>query len=144
MKNIIFAIAACACFGQSVAEEKLPPIEGFREMTVYQLMMCRIETKTALLKVEAGITNNPWEKIGACLKTGRVEAKKMFGPALAKVSKKPAASRLLEDYYAVWLTAFNGISPDANERKSAYEQRQALGDTKQEEAWNRFEIESGF
>lgn len=143
MKRIICVVAAYFWLGNALADGKLPPIESFRETTVYQLMMCRIETKTALLQAESGATNNPWEKINVCLKTGRSEAKKMFGPALAKVSKKPAASKLLKDYYAAWLTAFNGVSPDANERKIVYEQRQAHADTKQEEAWNRFEIESG-
>jgi hypothetical protein len=143
MKKILFIIAAHLCFGQSLAGDKLPPVAGFREATSYHLLICRIETQTALNEVKLGTIDSPWAKIGACLKTGRSEAKKFFGPALAKVSKKPAASNLLKDYYGSWLTALNGVMPEPGERKIDYERRQSAADTKSDEYWNRFEVEAG-
>jgi hypothetical protein len=143
MKRAISVIAACMFLGQSHAEDKLPPLEGFREATTYQLLICRIKTKTALNKVELGSSENAGAEIGACVKTGRSETKKFFGAALAKVSKKPAAAKLLKDYYGSWLTSLNGVMPEPGERKIDYERRQSAADTKSGEYWNRFEVEAG-
>ncbi|MBC7860310.1 MAG: hypothetical protein H7Z39_16375 [Burkholderiaceae bacterium] len=144
MKKITILILAATLSCHALAEEKLSSIEAFKEQTAYQLMMCRIQTQIALGEVELGKTDSPWEKIGACLKAGRIETKKLFSPALAKVSKKPTAAKLLKDYYAAWITSFNGISPEPGERKMAYEQRQTSAEAKHDEIWNRFEIEAGF
>src|ERR1041385_5566460 len=143
MKKIICFSLTAICLIQARADEKLTAIEEFRETTVYQLMMCRIETKTAIMQIEAGTSDDAGKKIGTCIRNGLAEAKKAFPAALAKVSKKPGTAKLLKDYYAGWVAALNGVSPGVNELRVIYEQRQLQADAKQDEAWSRFEIEAG-
>lgn len=81
--------------------------------------------------------------IDACQKKAKAEVKKLFPKANAAVANKPTASNLLKDYYAAWLSALDGITPDANERKVDYDNRQGEASRKADAIWNRFEIEAG-
>lgn len=138
--SVLLTVVSLAC----AAEEKRTPVDEFRGTTQFQLLQCQIKAKTAFLKVELGESREAYSEIGTCLKEGRAEVKKLFPKAIAQVAKKPAASKLLKEYYAVWLTAFDGISPDASELKIAYDRRQGDASRKADEAWHRFEIEAGF
>ena len=138
--SVLLTVTSLAC----AAEEKQTPVEEFRGTTQFQLLQCQLKAKTALLKVEMGELEEAYSEIGACLKEGRTDVKKLFPKANAQVAKKPAASKLLKEYYAVWLTAFDGISPDVSELKIAYDRRQGDASRKAREAWHRFEIEAGF
>lgn len=124
-------------------EEKRNPVDEFRGTTQFHLLQCQIRAKTEFLKVESGASTEAYSEIGACLKKGRAEVKKLFPKANALVAKRPAASKLLKEYYAVWLSAFDGISPDINELKTTYDKRQGDASRKADEAWYRFEIEAG-
>lgn len=126
------------------AEEKRTPVEEFKGATYYNLLMCQLNSDTVFLKVEMGLPlEEAYSTIGDCQKKGRADVKNLFPKANAQVAKKPAASKLLKEYFAIWLTAFNGITPDANELKTVYQRRRADADRKANEAWNRFEIEAG-
>lgn len=127
----------------SATEEKQTPTDAFRGTTQFQILKCQLSTKSALLQVEMGQLENALPVISACLKEGRADVKKVYGPALAKVSKQPAAAKLLKDYYAAWLTAFDGVSPQPSDTKRSYQQRQEAAETRYDEIWNRFEIEAG-
>lgn len=135
-----FALAVGSANGE---EKKQTPIEEFRGSTEFGLLSCQIVAKTAFLKVKHGELNEPNSAIGNCLKKERDDVKKLFSRAHDQVAKKPEASRYLKEYYAVWLTALNGILPSENERAIDYERRQGDASRKADEAWNRFEIETG-
>lgn len=124
-------------------DKKRTSIEEFGGTTQFQLLKCQLTAKLAFLKVESGELREAYSEIGACLKQGREEVKKLFPRAHAQVAKKAAASKHFKEYYAVWLTAFDGISPEVDERKIDYERRQGEASRKAHEAWNRFEIEAG-
>jgi len=106
-------------------------------------MMCRIETQTAIAKVELGELSNAIPTIGTCIKKGREEVKKLYPAALAKVSKNPNATKILKDYYAAWLTSFDAVMPQSSDTKRGYQLRQESMDEKSDLLWNRFEIEAG-
>lgn len=142
MRYIALACALTCAAADSPAAEKVSPVEQFHENTTAQLLICRIQMKTALLKSEAG-EGKAFEAVSKCVKDGRMEAKKSFQPALRSVSKMPTASRLLKEYFAVWLAAFEGLMPNTDELVVTYEQRQASAEIKADEAWNRFEVEAG-
>ncbi|MCX7144153.1 MAG: hypothetical protein NT123_24575 [Proteobacteria bacterium] len=120
-------------------EKKYTPIEEFRSSTEMGLMICQLEAKTAFSKARRGELQEPYSEIDDCLD----DVKKIFSRAHAHVAKKPEASKYLKEYYAVWLTALNGILPSENERAIDYERRQGDASRKADEAWNRFEIETG-
>jgi hypothetical protein len=123
--------------------EKRTPIVEFRGTSQFHLLTCQIRAKTALIEVELGKIMEPYSPISACIKEGRDALKKLFPRANATVTKNPAASKLLKDYYAAWLSAIDGISPEATERKITYENWQGEAVRKTDEIWNRFEIEAG-
>ena len=56
--------------------------------------------------------------------------------------KKPEASKLLKEYYILWLAALDSVAPDIGEREIDYENRKNDKERKLKEAWLRFEIES--
>jgi len=124
-------------------EKKYTPIEEFRSSTEMGLMICQLEAKTAFSKARRGELQETYSEIDSCLKKQRDDVKKIFSRAHDHVAKKPEASKYLKEYYAVWLTALNGILPSENERAIDYERRQGDASRKAEEAWNRFEIETG-
>jgi hypothetical protein len=106
-------------------------------------LICGIGAKTAFQQVESGTISDAFAPIGDCLKAGKLAVKKVFPKALAATSKKPSASKLLKEYYSVWLTSFDAISPRADDRKIDYKNRMADLDIKTNAAWNNFEIEFG-
>jgi hypothetical protein len=69
-----------------------------------------------------------------CVKSGRDAVKEKFPAAAKLVSKNKTASCMLQDFYAAWLPAFNGIF-NSSEKATADAKKHA------EESWNRFEIE---
>jgi hypothetical protein len=141
MRLIILACTLVCATGLASAEPKASYVEKFHENTTAALLICRIQLKTALLKLELG-DQSGLDESAKCMRDRRAESKKSFSSALASLSKKPAAAKLLKEYYAVWLGAFNGMMPSSDERKISYEQRQTAAEAKADEAWNRFEIEA--
>jgi hypothetical protein len=139
MKTFAIMVGLATLCGQAAAQDK--PAAQFHEQAQYQMVMCTVKAKTALLKAELG-DGDPWADIGACLRAGRADVKKVFPKAVTSVTRNPAAAKLLKDYYAAWITTFNGIAPNPSERKTAYEQRQLAAETRNEELWNRFALEA--
>lgn len=142
MRMILIAIVSSMMMSGAMAEEKQTPLDAFRGETQFRILMCKIKLKSSLLEAEAGNSVGIGQ-VGTCIKEGKADVKKKFAPALSSVAKKPAAGKLLKDYYASWLTAFNGIIPEASERKIDYDRRQSVAEAKSEEYWNRFEVEAG-
>lgn len=130
---------------QSYAQERKTPVDEFDSSTTYSLLNCSIQTTLAFAKVDAGTftVEEAQSSIRKCIDDGKSEAKKLFPKANAQVAKKPAASKLLKEYYAVWITALDGVSPNLTERKIDYNRRQSESSRRVKEAWNRFEIEAG-
>lgn len=146
MKKTLCALLFMTFLASSaIAEqsEKRTPIDEFRGTTQFQLMKCQLEAKIAFLKVEGGELQEAYSSIGSCQKDGRSEAKKTFQKANAKVAKNPSASKALKDYYAAWLSALNGITPEPSELKIVYDKRQGDASRRADELWGRFEIEAG-
>lgn len=130
-------------------EDKRTPVEEFRYITKWSLTLCQAKAKSSFHKVEmAEFTGRPFTyqeadlEIAACLKEERAEVKKLFPKALAQVVKKPAAAKLLKEYYAVWLTALDDIPLGASELMAAYYKRQNEASRIATDAWYRFEIEA--
>jgi hypothetical protein len=138
---LFMAFSASSAFAEQT--EKRTPIEEFRGATQFQLIKCKLEATSAILKVELGEINDAYSPIATCQKEGRAEIKKKFIKANAKLAHNTSASKILKDYYAAWLSAFNGITPEAGELKVVYEKRQSDLNRKADELWSRFEIEAG-
>jgi hypothetical protein len=143
MKKIaLFVTCAILCLN-AFAEETRTPTDAFRGETQYHAMMCQLKVRSMSNKIELEQAIEPEDSPGKCIKDGKASAKKFYAKALSSVSKNPAASRLLKDYYAVWLTAINGVLPNVSETKVAYGRRQEAIEARYDEIWNRFEIEAG-
>lgn len=125
------------------AEEKRSPTDEFRGQTQYQILMCGLKVKLALLRTEASTPQKTEDDPAKCIKDGKAEVKKTFPAALKSVAKNPTAAKLIKDYYASWLTAFDGLLPRAGDLKIDYERRQAANEAKYDEIWNRLEVEAG-
>lgn len=125
------------------AAEKRSPTDEFRGQTQYQIMACSLKVKLALLRTQAGTAQNVEDDPAKCIKDGKSEIKKVFPAALKSVAKSPTAGRLIKDYYASWLTAFDAILPRPDDLKIDYERRQAANEAKYDEIWNRLEVEAG-
>lgn len=143
MLKILAATTLLSIFAIGQAEEKQTPTDAFRGATQYHILICKIKTQTELNKVELGESANAIEPIAACIKEGRAGAKKAYQPALSKVSKNPAAAKLLKDYYAAWLTSLEGVMPQPSETKLRYSQRLEASEAKYDEIWNRLAVEAG-
>lgn len=124
-------------------EKKRTPLQEFGGTTHFHLMMCQLKATTAFAEVELGRIPEAISPISACRMEAKEAVKPLFAPALAQVGKKPAASKLLKEYYAQWMTLLDGVSPDSGERKIIYERRQGEASRKLDEHWNRFSIEAG-
>lgn len=143
MKKIALLVAFLTLCISALAEEKQTPADAFRGETQFRAMMCQIKVRTASSKIELGQTVAPEDSPGKCIKDGKASVKKFYAKALSTVSRNPAASRMLKEYYAVWLTAIDGLLPGVSESKNAYGQRQAAIEARYDELWKRFEIEAG-
>lgn len=143
MKTCIAIIMLIALSTTSVAAPKADAAGEFRGATQYSLLMCKIQTKTALIKAELGEITNAYGPIGECQSKGKTEAKILYKKAYAKVAKNARAATLLKEYYTLWLSAMSGILPNSNERKILYEQRISMLEGRVDEAWSRFEVETG-
>lgn len=141
MKKLLITLSLVILHGAVMADEPKTPIEKFRGQTQYQSLICDLEAKLAFGKVDLGEIKTVYEPIGKCLNDGKLAVKTLFPKALASAAKKPSSVKLLKDYYAAWLTAFNSISPRADDRVVDYKSRQAIEESKVNAAWNRFEIE---
>lgn len=147
----IFSIAMLAsvvfvgCITASVVhaeEDNRPPLEQFQGGTHFHLLMCQLETRLAIAKVRLGTLSEAYSTIGACVKEGKSAVKILFPKANVQFVAKPEASKLLKEYYVLWLSAMDSVKPDIDERETNYETRQKNGERKLNEAWHRFEIES--
>jgi hypothetical protein len=125
------------------AEKPASPLQAFKSQTDYQTLSCTITAKTALIKVELKEIDNAYTPINACIKDGKLETKKTFQKALQSISKKPQSVRLLKEYYSMWLTSFDAIVPQSNDRVIDYKQRMSELEVKVNAAWNNFEVEHG-
>ena len=132
-------------------EEKRTPVEEFRYITKWSLTLCQDKAKSSFHKVEmAEFAGRPFtyqeadSEINACLKEVRVEVKKLFPKANTQIANKPAASKLLKEYYVVWLTALDDIPLGAGELMTTYYKRQNDASHRATDAWYRFEIEANF
>lgn len=143
MRKIWAIVGLLSIFSTANADEKQTPTDAFRGATQFHMLMCKIKTQTEINKVQLGESTNAVPAISSCIKEGRIGAKKAYPPALNAVSKRPAAAKLLKDYYAAWLTAFDSVIPAPNETKAHYEQRLVDAESKYDEIWNRLEIEAG-
>jgi hypothetical protein len=147
MIRIFTAISiASVSFAASAALPK--PVEAFYQETNGTIMLCQISEKTALNKAQLsgapdGLSQAVAE-IGKCIREGKATVKAKWPAALALVSKKPTAAKLMKDYYASWISAMDGVMPGLSEPAGRYSQRQESMQAKYEEIWNRFEIESGY
>jgi hypothetical protein len=142
MKKIATLVLALALSVSANSEEKQTSTDAFRGETQYRLLMCQLQVKIAINKIELGESNG-LAGVGDCIKNAKASVKKVFGPALKVASKGPVASKLIKDYYASWLTTIDGVLPGTSERKVDYERRQLAAESKSDEYWNRFEVEAG-
>ncbi len=117
------------------AQEARNPAEVFRENTMNYLEQAKLVRRAYALA-------DDYSSIDEWLRTGKSNAKKLFQDAHAQLENNSEESRLLKEYYAAWLIAFEGISPDETELKVDYERRQREALRRMNEAWHRFEIES--
>lgn len=126
----------------SMAAEKQSPTDAFRGETQFQMLTCGLKVKISIQEAQLGkeTTDNDPAK---CVKDGKAKVKKLFPIALKSVSKSSAAGKLIKEYYAVWLTAFDAVLPRPGDLTIDYERRQAANEAKYDEAWNRLEIEAG-
>jgi hypothetical protein len=143
MKKYWFAVALILAQPITHAEEKSDPLDTFRVQTQFQTLMCRMETHAAILQVQLGKLDDAVPAMRICIKKAKAELKNIYPAALKAVAKKPAAAKLLKDYYASSLTALEGVAPNTSETKQGYAVRQDAADAKNREVWNRFEIEAG-
>ncbi|CAG9932219.1 hypothetical protein [Candidatus Nitrotoga arctica] len=123
-------------------EDKRSPLEKFQGGTHFHFFMCQLTARKAELDVKMGNLREPYTTVGACVKDGKSAVKALFPKAISPFASKPEASKLLKEYYVLWLTAMDSVKPDINEDDSEYEKRQKNNDRKLNEAWHRFEIEA--
>jgi uncharacterized low-complexity protein len=140
--HVILTALSLSAASPLFAAEKRSPTDEFRGQTQYQIMMCSLKVKLSISEAQLG-TTKPENDPAKCIKEGKAEVKKVFPAALKSVSKNPVAGRLIKDYYAAWLTAFDAILPRPDDLKVDYERRQAANEAKYDEVWNRLEIEAG-
>ena len=139
---------ALAFSGASATPENVSALEKFRTATAVSQRLCALSAEHALLKAEIeraekAVTANAYEEIGACIARAKVDAKGAYAKGLAAVARKPAAARLLKDYYAAWLASLQSLAPDTSDTKSTWDRRQAEAARRTDEIWTRFEVEAG-
>ena len=137
---IIFAFMGAAPLALAANIVSGDSVERFVDTSKAQLFICRLEIQTELLSVNASIEMLA-SKLIAIKDACKSGAQEPYKKVRSKIAKKPGASRLLDDYYAFWLTALSGTTPGSGEIKRDYERRQLMNNTTLEEKGNSLMVE---
>ncbi len=118
-----------------VEKQERTAVQKFRGDTQFRYLKCQlmIENENLSLKYQGSVK---------CLSDAREAVKEKYKNAEVDVSKNTETAKFLKEYYVLWLTALSSLERGQGERKSDHSKRMADANSKAEEAWNRFEIES--
>ena len=144
-----YFVASCVrpLQAQEPAAPEQNPLEVFREWT--GPTATEFEQLVALNAVEwaalngNGIGEDGPEKARVSRQESKLKIKILYQSALKTVQKRPAAARLLTEYYVQWQATMDSIEPKLTESKFGYNVRMGEANRKVSEAWYRFETEWG-
>ncbi len=119
----------------AVEEKERTAVQKFRGDTKFHYLKCQmmIENENLSLKYQGSVK---------CLSDAREAVKEKYKNAEAAISQNAEATKLLKEYYVLWLTALSSLERGKGEQRYDHNKRITDTNTKAEEAWNRFEIES--
>lgn len=150
MKKLLTTAVLIGLLGHQTGATAAPPFESLRATLNGHLYLCKLAMKLELARAEADRANvaipdessaTKVESSASCVKEKRTLGRAEFAK-YAKMIKKKAALDALKSAQVAYLAAMDGIQPQSGERRGAYEQRQSLLETKLDEAWAKFEVES--
>ena len=142
---LAFLLAAFSVPGlseQSVADKSA--VQQLREQTNPEVFeWLQMETEAAIIQASWGAGTDPYKSLDVSFENRRAKIKEVYALALAEVAGKPAVSKLLKEYYVVWMAAMDGVKPLGAESKIANKMRQGESLRRISEAWYRLEAEAG-
>jgi hypothetical protein len=140
---VIFGACAAILFPSWVqGAERISAELELKEFTDYNLTICGTGARRAINAWRFGRQVNEQYEFGDCIAEARMEGKKLYTAALAKVTGKAPAETALKEYFATWLTALASVKPNSYETIGAYNDRQSEFASKIELMWNKFELEN--
>lgn len=141
--SVIFGACAAILFPNWVqGAERISAEQELKEFTDYNLTICGTGARRAINAWRSGRQVNEQYEFGDCIAEARMEGKKLYTAALAKVTGKVPAETALKEYFATWLTALASVRPNSYETIGAYNDRQAEFAAKIELMWNKFDLEN--
>lgn len=146
LRNQLFAVifGACAAFlfpNLVLGAEKISAEQELKQFADYNLTICGTGARRAINAWRSGRQINEQYEFGDCIEEARMEGKKLYTAALAKVTGGAQAETALKEYFAMWLTALASVKPNSYETIGAYNDRQSDFAAKIELTWNKFELE---
>lgn len=126
------------------ADEERTPKAELRHLTsptVIEWLQLRFQA--AGIKAGMGTPGDHYGDVKAEISKRREDAKAAYTSVLALVKGNTEATKLLKEFYALWLAALDGVEPQAFESKFAYKARQSETVARLNEAWYRFDVEAG-
>jgi hypothetical protein len=90
------------------------PMMTFLDKMQVEFLLCRLTAENMLLGRGAV------QDTLACRERAKIEIVPLYSRAQDALREQPSAMALLEDLYAAWLRAMNGIAPAATETLSVY------------------------
>lgn len=112
-------------------------VQEFRQYAAAGVEMCDIAREIAQVGGNDSVLT---KSIGDSKKL----QKSLYAKAVARLAGKPGSISLLKEYYALWLSEIESVKPRENELNIVYQQRRGEATRRAEDAWHRFEIESGY
>jgi hypothetical protein len=98
----------------SAAVPQPTPITTFLDKLQVEFLLCRLTAENMLLGRGAA------QDTLACRERAKMEIVPLHSRAQDALREQPSAMALLEDLYAAWLRAMDGIAPAATETLSVY------------------------
>lgn len=121
--------------------ENISAEQELKDFADYNLTICGTGARRAISSWHAGRQVSEQYEFGDCIADARMEGKKLYLAALAKVTGKAQAEAALKDYFATWLTALASVKPNSYETIGTYNHRQSDFMARIELLWNKFELE---
>ncbi len=140
MRRLITALLL-ACAGPAICTTAAPTgvdLQGYRTATQAAVTACKRAVARAMGTVDPQDDTSDFE---GCISKRKSEARSQLTDLLRGI-KKPGAQEALKAYHVVFVGALEAVRPEESERKSSYDQRQGLLNTRLVEAWTRVELEA--
>lgn len=141
MKKLFSVAALLITSTQVFADQKLNNLDEFMVGSFYLIALCDAKSRGAMANIEMNGDVDVLVEIVECRNKGNSELKKLYPKARAFLSKKPAAQKILKEFYAASVISLADMYPDLSLPKMDFDRRKSEDARKIAELQTRLQIE---